>query len=558
MQRKEQRAARALAMSAVMAAGFASATTASAADTVPKPAYIADKAAACAALRPSLNFSQTTDYLARILDAPATVITAKILPPERGMPEICRIEGQIAPTIGFVMKLPTQNWNGKMLMGGCGGPCGIIPNDKFEPALVRNYAVIVTDMGHKGVGYSFAYNNLQGVIDYGSRATHVTAVVGKELVDIYYGTQPKQSYFYGCSTGGRQAMVAAQRFPEDFTGIVGGAPPYNQIGDTPYFLVWGARANVGPDGKPILDAAKLPMIHKAVMDSCATKSDKAIGVLQNPLACKWDPGEIVCKSGGADASCLSTAEADVVRKIYTGAVNSKGRKLYFGMPRGSELGWAPSFVNTGGKHGDYLSGFGGAGNSQMMYGSLMYSPGPTWKETDFDYDKHPNRLGVMAAFYNATNPDLREFKAAGGKLILFHGWDDNQIPAEASIDYYETATRTMGGPAQTKDFFRLFMQPGANHCRTGQGGGDLDWLTALENWVEKGQAPDKIIAYKLKEEPYPMVTNAAGETYVALPRHPLPEEAIERSRPIYAYPDLARWTGKGDPMKAENWVKASR
>ena len=157
----------------------------------------------------------------------------------------------------------------------------------LEP-LARSYAVITTDMGHKGAGWSFGYQNILGLIDFGSRSTHVTTVVAKELVNVFYGKAARQTYYDGCSTGGRQAMVEAQRFPEDFTGIIGGAPVYTQTGDTPLFLAWGARANIDASGKPILDASKLPMIHKAVMDSCATKSDAAIGVLQNPSACKWD------------------------------------------------------------------------------------------------------------------------------------------------------------------------------------------------------------------------------------------------------------------------------
>jgi hypothetical protein len=553
MQHTEQRA---LALTVLMATTLAcgSAAAQSAKVQGPRPTVPADRAAACAAMRPSFNFSPMTDYLQRIPDAPATIASAAIVPPERGLPEICRIEGHIAPNIGFVMKLPTQNWNGRMLMGGCGGPCGNIPNEVGEPALARNYAVVATDMGHKGKGWVFGYQNLQGLIDYGSRATHVSAVVGKELVNIYYGQPAKWSYFNGCSTGGRQAMVEAQRFPEDFNGIIAGAPPYYQTGDTPLFLTWGARANMTPEGKTILDAGKLPMIHKAVMAACASKSDMLVDSLQNPAACAWDPGVIVCKTGGSSDSCLTPAEAEVVRKIYTGAVNSKGRKLYFGMPRGSELTWAPSFVNTDGKPGNFLSGFAGAGNSMMTYASFFYAAGPTWRETDFDYDRDPPRLAVMEALYGARNHDLREFKAAGGKMLLYHGWNDYQIPAGASVDYYETATRVMGGPAATRDFFRLFMLPGVGHCIGGAGGSEFDGLTAIENWVEKGQAPEQIVVHKMKVElPTQQLPN--GETIYVLPRHPLPTDSYERARPVYPYPDLARWSGKGSPDDPKTWVR---
>jgi hypothetical protein len=411
-------------------------------------------------------------------------------------------------------------------------------------------------MGHTGTGWAFGYQNLQGLIDFGSRSTHLTAVVAKELIDAYYGQRARYAYFDGCSTGGRQAMVEAQRFPEDFNGFAAGAPPYAQIADTPLFLSWGARVNIDPSGKPILDAAKLPMIHKAVLDSCQTKSDALAGVLQNPSACKWDPRAILCKAGANWNVCLTPAEADVVRKIYSGATTSTGKRLYFGMSHGSELGWAPAFVNSDGKPGDYLSGFGGAGNSMMTYGAYFYSPGPTYKETDFDYDRDPQRLGVMASLFDALNPDLRAFKEAGGKFILFHGWDDNQIPPGASVDYYETATRTMGGPEATRSFFRLFMLPGVGHCLGGPGGGDVDWLTALEHWVEAGQAPDAVIAYKMKLENRPTLQTLAGDTFVLTPRYPLPADSYLRARPVYAYPAVAQWDGAGDPTLAASWSKA--
>jgi feruloyl esterase len=296
------------------------------------------------------------------------------------------------------------------------------------------------------------------------------------------------------------------------------------------------------------------MIHQAVLDACQTKGGPKDGILQNPAACTWDPGVIQCKAGDKVATCLTAQEADVVRKIYTGAVNSKGRRLYFGMPRGSELDWAPGFVNTNGKPGDYLAGFGGPGNSIMTYAAFFYSPGPKYSERDFDYDKDPARLGVIENLYNAQNPDLRAFKEAGGKLILFHGWNDNQIPAGASVDYYETATRTVGGPNATRSFFRLFMLPSVGHCRGGAGGGEVDWISALENWVEKGHAPDSVTAYRMKVEPYPTVEVAPGEMGLQFPRHPLDKADYLTARPVFAYPSVARWSGAGEPSDPSTWT----
>ncbi|WP_394762673.1 tannase/feruloyl esterase family alpha/beta hydrolase [Phenylobacterium sp.] len=499
------------------------------------PAGLMDHAAAaCAALQPTQAFSDVATHLAQIPDAPTSIVSARIVPSERGLPAYCRVEGQIAPTIGFLMKLPTAAWNGKMMMGGCGGPCGQYLSDRLDPALARRYAVISTDMGHKGIGWAFAYQNLQGQIDFGSRATHLTAVVGKALINTFYAQPAAFAYFNGCSTGGRQAMVEAQRFPDDFNGIIGGAPPYFETGDTPLFLSWGARVNMDSAGKTILDAAKLPMVHRAVMDACDPQHTQD-NFLLNPAACKWEPSALLCKPGQAAGACLSPAEADVIRKIYSGAVNSKGRALYFGMPRGSEMEWAPGFVNFNGLPGNYLSGFGGAGNSIMTYGAYFYSPGATYSERDFDYDRDPPRLAVTEALYNAQNPDLRAFKAAGGKLILFHGWNDNQIPVGASIDYYETATRAAGGPEATRSFFRMFLLPGVGHCRGGPGGSEVDWISALEAWVEKGKAPDQVVTNRMKVDPNATVEIAPGETLILFPRHPLDPSSVISSRVLPAY-----------------------
>ena len=255
------------------------------------------------------------------------------------------------------------------------------------------------------------------------------------------------------------------------------------------------------------------------------------GPLMNPAACKWDPAEIVCKGGVSGDSCLTTDEADVVRRIYDGATNSKGRKLYFGMARGSELNWAPSFINTADAPGLYLNGFGGPGNSIMNYAAYFYAPGPSYSDATFNYDTDLPKIAVMESIYNAQNPDLRAFKETGGKFILYHGWDDNQIPPGASVDYYQTATRAMGGEKATKDFFRLFMIPGMGHCRGGSGGGEVDWITALEDWVEKGKAPDMVTAYHMKVEPYPTV-KVGDENVMQFPHHPLATDSYDRSRAL--------------------------
>ena len=482
------------------------------------------------------NFAKT---FAELPDAPSAITAALIAPAERDLPEVCQVDGYVPPGVSFQVRMPTKAWNGKFMMYGCGGPCGQIYREQAEEVLARGYAVAVTDMGHRGIGTIYTFNNIPGMIDFGYRATHVTTVAAKAIIAAFYGKAASRNYYQGCSTGGRQGMVEAQRFPEDFDGLIAGAPVYFQSGDTPLFLRWSAMVNKGADGKPVLDAKKLPMIHKAVLAACDALDGVADGLLQDPRRCTWDPGAILCKKGAKGDACLTEDEAQVVRKIYTGAVNAKGKKLYWGMSRGSEYYWTPAFIGANGQLGTRATALGSA------Y-SFWYEPSPTYSE--FDYDRDPPRLGMLEPLFDARNPDLRALKDHGAKLILYHGWDDNEIPPEATVDYYETATRTMGGADKTTDFFRLFMIPGMNHCRRGPGGDAIDWIAALENWVEKGQAPDKMIVGHLKEQ----------QNYLGLPRlrYPVDPARIDRTRPIYPYPALARWTGTGDVNDAASWEQA--
>ncbi len=524
-------------------------------------AALADAVAACAALRSPENGAR----FALIPDAPASINSARIVPAggthgaaDDDLPEICRVEGVIAPTVGFLLRMPTRNWNGKFMMGGCGGPCGNYLEDRIDPALVRNYAVVNTDMGHKGGGWLFGYNNLQGQIDFAYRATHLTAVVAKVLIKTFYGNPASRNYFNGCSTGGRQAMIAAQRFPHDFDGIIAGAPVYDEVGDTPYFLEWNLLVNTAPDGSTILTSDKVDVVHDAVLKKCDALDGLADGMLMNPARCEFDPKSIVCKAGGDTARCLTPAQAEVVQKFHDGARNSKGEKLYFGMPWGSEDQWKNFFgwVSPDGRQRDVI------GTSITGYlGFESGAPkGPQYGIRDFDYDAHPSRLDLTGVIHNPVNPDLSRFRKAGGKLILFTGWHDNNIPPDATIDYYEAAMRANGGEAATREFFRLFLPPAVNHCRGGDGGGELDWITALEDWVEEGVAPESVLAHR-PVKPYvtaPRAMEDYGGSYMKLGRHPLPPGSYDRLRPVFAYPAWTRYAGKGDPADPKSWVKVTR
>jgi hypothetical protein len=497
----------------------------------------------------------SADKFAAIPDASTTILSAKVIPAggdgsvvEKDFPEFCRVEGVIEPTVGFLLRMPTKTWNGKFMMGGCGGPCGNFLTDRIDPALVKNYAVVVTDMGHKGGGWEFGYNNIQGQIDFGYRATHVTVVASKVIIEAFYGKKAEKNYYWGCSTGGRQGLIEAQRFPHDFDAIAAGAPPWNQLKYQPFVPQWEMKSNTGDDGKPILSRDKLPMIHAAVLKECDGQDGLKDNILEDPKSCKWTPQEIECTAGAASASCLTHAEVMVVQRLYDGPRNSRGEQLFGGHSRGSELKWL-------------LASFGDntSENTTLNYLGFCPAPGPQYTGKQFDYDKDPDRLMINDPIYYHTNPDLTEFKASGGKLILYQGFDDG-IPILPAMKYYELTTKTMGGRDSTMSFFRMFLIPGMDHCRYGIGGGEIDWIGYLERWAEKGEAPDSVLAYHMKTEPYPSQRrpgNEAAEVLTRMARHPLDPSEYDRSRPVFAYPDTAFYSGKGDPTKPETWIKKS-
>jgi feruloyl esterase len=511
------------------------------------PAPVDPTVAACRAIMMQ-DFSKLPDALTAIQ-------SAAVVAPAGDLPEYCRIQGFVSPRVSFEVRLPTKTWSGKFLMQGCGGMCGILNMEATEDSLVRGYAVVNTDMGHKGESFiaTWAYNDIQAEIDFGYRATHVVAVAAKAIVSAYYGKQPAYSYFNGCSTGGRQGVVEAQRFPDDFDGIVSGAPVLNEIGDGILHLLWSSRANVDAQGKPIFDARKIAMVRRAVMAKCDKLDGVEDNILQDPRSCGFKPADLKCR-GKAKDDCLSADEVGVLEKIYAGAHDSKGNRIFpGGMSVGSEYEWTPAFIGMNKLDGTKTQGAILTPNTMIyqfaQYLAFFNDGGPTYNPMTYDWDQDPSRLMLTETLYNAQNPDLRKFKASGGKMILYHGWDDLEVPPAMSADYYETTTRTMGGLDNTRDFFRLYMMPSVAHCRRGPGPDGIDTQTAIENWVEKGIAPDFILAHKM----------AKDQPYSGLPRIRFPLKAGEAvwARPIYAYPDVATYDGKGDWKDPASWGKGS-
>ena len=521
-----------------------------AAPALPDAAPVAKPLFDCAGFRAYPGPPGLRKMFQLLQDAPVTIQAATLVAAKDGLPEYCKVEGYAGGTVGFEVRLPTQNWNGKLLQQGCGAMCGIVSLASCEDVLARNYAVVSTDMGHKSTAgdVKWARNNRQAQIDFGYRATHVATLAAKAVVQAYFGRAPSRSYFRGCSTGGRQAMVEAQRYPDDYDGIIAGAPPLDELGDALLHLIWSGRATFDASGKQVLDSSKLRMVRAAVIEACDRLDGLKDGILQDPQACGWKPEALRCRGDDAGASCLTEPEIGALKKLYAGAHDSKGRKLYAGgLPLGSEHDWATQLVADKGQTPGYLfdNGFIAELMRNLAFDDALPHDYPV---VQFDFDRDPPRLATMEALYNAQNPDLTKFKARGGKLILWHGWDDIEIPATVSVEYYQKVERLMGGPAATADFFRLYLVPGVAHCRRGPGADAFDELSYLEDWVERGIAPDVLTAYHLKKE----------QSYLGLPRpvFPMVPALSDWSRPVFPYPHYAKYKGSGDPLLPSSWVKA--
>jgi Tannase and feruloyl esterase len=415
----------------------------------------------------------------------------------------------------------------------------------------RGYACIASDMGHQGASDDvlWASNNLQAQIDFGFRATHVATLAGKAIAERFYGKSPDKSYFVGCSTGGYQGVTEAQRFPWDFDGILAGAPDIDESGANLRAL-WTARSSVDGAGQPLLTREILRLVHQAALARCDKDDGVKDGIIGNALGCDFDPRELVCRDGKT-RDCLTAPQAEAVYRLYSGPMTSKGSSISTGgLPRGSELLWATSASPQGIEQ-------------YFRHGISGFTADRAWKYTDFDFDGDYKRFG-MAAYYDNSNPDLRRFKRAGGKLIIYQGGNDSVDLPGPVVDYYETVEKTLGGRAATQNFFRLFLVPGMNHCTGGDGAFAIDYLTHLEAWVELGRAPDKMIGahvsndYLLAQPSQAEWAQTREEKLWAAAfgsRLPLdPSIPVSFTRPIYPYPLRAIYPGHGNPNDAASFV----
>jgi feruloyl esterase len=439
---------------------------------------------------------------------------------ETGLPAFCRVALTLTPTSDSDIKaevwLPIAGWNGKFQEVGNGGWGGSIQYGALAAAVKRGYAAASTDTGHVGDTAKFALGHPEKLVDFGHRAIHETAVQSKATIAAAYGTLPRLSYFNGCSGGGRQAFMEAQRYPQDFDSIIAGAPGYNRT-DQSFQLVAASKAT-HTEPASFIPPAKLQVLHTAALNACDAGDGLVDGLIGNPLACKFDPDVVACKAGDA-ADCLTRPQVDAARKIYSPIVDPKsGKQVFPGVVPGSEPRWT---VNAGGARP--------LGMSDELFKFVVFKD-PDWDFRTLDIAEHLEMArNAAAATVDATSPDIKAFVNRGGKLLIYHGWGDTNVPPQSSVNYYNRVRETLG-EKQASDSVRLFMVPGMGHCGGGEGPNVFDTVTALEQWREQGKAPAGIVASLM----------ADGK--------------VVRTRPLCPYPQIAKYKGTGSIDQAENFV----
>jgi len=456
-----------------------------------------------------------------VLESVKTVPANSQAGAQRG--EHVEVKGLIGGTIRFELLLP-EPWNGRLVMGGGGGFVGTVQNAARD-SVNRGYATVGTDTGHEAEpGYlaGWALNNLEAQVNFGYLAVHRTAEMAKALVRAYYGMDATHSYFVGCSRGGGQALMEAQRYPNDFEGIIAGAPAFNWTGFAGTMVSIAKALYPDPQhlDKPVLTKEALQKLQKAILEQCDLQDGLGDGVIQDPASVRFDLSKV---------PDLTDEQRKAIEAIYQGASNAKGVICPRFTP-GSEcdpdqwiawlVGPVPPMLAR-----DHVPDLTFAFGTQVF--KYLVFNNPNWDYSTYDFSNFDSDTRLAASFLNATNPDLDAFKARRGKLIIWHGWADPALPAQATIDYYRQVQARDSGAGE---YCRLFMVPGCLHCGGGPGVADVDWLSVIVDWVEQGKAPDKLIASKREH----------GK--------------VVTTRPLFPYPEYAIYKGTGDTNNAESFA----
>ncbi len=492
-------------------------------------------AAPCASLT-GLSLERTTIRSATLLPPGADLeLEGDGQRPE--LPALCRVRAVTEPAINFEVWLPVDGWNGKFHLSGNGGMAGVISHAAMINAFRRGYAVASTDTGHvrpgtSGFDASWAIDRPDLVEDFGHRAIHVTAEHGKAIVAAFYDRGPDHSYFVGCSKGGQQALMEAQRYPDDFDGIIAGNPANDWTRFYAGAHLWYSLATLR-EPESYVPRAKLPLLANAVNAACDAQDGIADGVLDDPRQCAFDPAVLTCEGGREGNDCLTPPQVAAVKAIWAGSRDSSGEVIFPGLVPGGENG-------PGGGWGAWVTGPEPFASLHWLaadgFFKYMVFEDPDWNFRAFDFDTDLDfALDKVGDALDSANSDLNRFRDNGSKLIVYHGWSDPDISPIGSTNYYESVVGAAGGArdqalSTTQDYFRLFMIPGMGHCSGGPGYNRVDPLPGLERWVEDGVAPDNVLATRVEQN------------------------EVTRSRPICPYPAVSTWNGTGDPDDASSFA----
>jgi feruloyl esterase len=460
----------------------------------------------------------------------------------------CRVVVEATPSSDSSIKIevwmPAEGWNGRLRGQGNGGFAGEIDYRRLGLAVQQKYASAATDTGHSagGTDARWALAHPEKVTDFGYRAIHEMTQIAKTVIHAFYGNNAQHSYFDNCSNGGRQALMEAQRFPEDYDGIISGAPANFWTHLLTKALADAQATTLDPAS--YIPGSKIPALARAVNAACDAQDGVTDGVLNDPRQCKWDPAELLCNAEDSN-QCLTAPQITTLKKLYAGPRDAQGAQIFPGYLPGAEEGQ--------GGWGLWITGQA-PGQSLLFAFGTGYFSNMVYEKADWDYRSTKVEDGLKAAetktarILNATDPNLAAFKSRGGKLILYHGWNDAAISALNTINYYDSVVSRMG-QAETNAFSRLYMVPGLQHCGGGPGANSFGQLgmgapdpqhnveLALEEWVEKGIAPSAIVATKYVDDD--------------------PSKGVRFTRPLCPYPQIAKFKGDGDPNDAASFVCVS-
>ena len=452
--------------------------------------------------------------LANASNVEALSITGRTLQPNGNeealsdLPAFCRVTATLTPTadsrIGTEVWLPQENWNGKFLAVGSGGWGGSIAYAGMADALRRGYATSATDDGHVGEGASFVVGHPEKLIDFAYRAEHEMTIEAKLLIKAFYGRDARLSYWNGCSGGGREGLLQASRYPDEFNGIIAGDPANIRRNA---WALWLA-VETFKDPAAYIPSEKYPMIHRAVLDACDSDDGLKDGLIENPATCHVDFKKLECK--GADgANCLTTSQVKTAETIISPATTPAGDVLFPRLEPGTELRW--NRLAGGPKPADLFL-------DEFRY--VVYQD-PQWDWRGFNLERDAAKAHAVDKDIDELNPHLARFAEHGGKLLIYHGWADQQVAPGASVEFYNSVVKINGDAQKASNWIRLFMVPGMGHCSGGEGPDTFDKIGVLEQWVEHGIPPSRIVA----------THHAAGQ--------------VDRSRPLCPYPEVARYNGNG-------------